>query len=479
MISSVFKIITKRHIKFLLIFALIFTGLALIFGTKIYFPNNVYEQDNTYYVAKTGSDSNPGTVAQPWLTIQKAANAVVAGDTVYVRSGTYNEQINVTSKIGTAIAHISFKVYPSESVVIDSGGRNNIFSIANSTYVTVSGFEMKNSYSFGVLVEGQSSNIIIEDLTIHSIGGSAILCGNDTGLYTPTVHNILIDGCNVYNCCTSGTGETISLITVDNFEITNCLVHDAPVVEGNQQAGIDAKYGCTNGKIHNNEVYDVGCGIYVGNINQGVTSNIDVYNNLIHGCTNIGSTGILLDSENSPISMNNINMYNNILYGNYRGIEVFWEVGVGSTTKTFSIINNTFYHNGGAGLTEIYLADTTGYVNCVVENNLIVGSNDNTLMICNKATSGVMIDHNLFYDAAGYYPQGTDYQDYGTNYIQANPLLVSPETGNFNIAAGSPAIGAGLSILAPAFDFIGTSRPQGMGYDIGAYEYETAPGSAP
>ena len=113
------------------------------------------------------------------------------------------------------------------------------------------------------------------------------------------------------------------MVTVDNFEITNCLVHDTPVVGGNQQAGIDAKYGCTNGKMHNNEVYDVGCGIYIGNTTAGVTSNIDIYNNLIHGCNNIGSTAILLDSENAPISMNNINMYNNIHYGNYRGIDVY------------------------------------------------------------------------------------------------------------------------------------------------------------
>src|SRR5271166_1725311 len=36
----------------------------------------------TYYVAITGSDSNPGTFSQPWKTIQHAADTVVAGDTV-------------------------------------------------------------------------------------------------------------------------------------------------------------------------------------------------------------------------------------------------------------------------------------------------------------------------------------------------------------------------------------------------------------
>ena len=31
-----------------------------------------------YYVAPTGNDSHPGTIAQPWRTIQKAVNTVVA-----------------------------------------------------------------------------------------------------------------------------------------------------------------------------------------------------------------------------------------------------------------------------------------------------------------------------------------------------------------------------------------------------------------
>ena len=35
----------------------------------------------TFFVAPTGSDLNPGTVAAPWQTLQKAANSVHAGDT--------------------------------------------------------------------------------------------------------------------------------------------------------------------------------------------------------------------------------------------------------------------------------------------------------------------------------------------------------------------------------------------------------------
>lgn len=48
-----------------------------------------------YYVSKNGSDSNPGTEAKPWLTIQKAADTLVAGEIVYIKQGTYNERVIV------------------------------------------------------------------------------------------------------------------------------------------------------------------------------------------------------------------------------------------------------------------------------------------------------------------------------------------------------------------------------------------------
>lgn len=42
-----------------------------------------------YYVAPTGSDSAAGTMAAPWATLQKGVNTAVAGDTVWIRGGTY------------------------------------------------------------------------------------------------------------------------------------------------------------------------------------------------------------------------------------------------------------------------------------------------------------------------------------------------------------------------------------------------------
>lgn len=67
-----------------------------------------------FYVAKNGNDNNPGTEVEPWLTIKKAANTLVAGETVYVRAGTYKEQVTVKNS-GNAEKYITglglFKQY--------------------------------------------------------------------------------------------------------------------------------------------------------------------------------------------------------------------------------------------------------------------------------------------------------------------------------------------------------------------------------
>ncbi|GAJ17547.1 unnamed protein product, partial [marine sediment metagenome] len=62
---------------------------CLLLATLVLVP----AQGVTYYVTMSGSDANPGTEAQPWRTIQKAAATLIAADTVYVKVGTYNEKV--------------------------------------------------------------------------------------------------------------------------------------------------------------------------------------------------------------------------------------------------------------------------------------------------------------------------------------------------------------------------------------------------
>src|SRR5262245_11317308 len=71
----------------------------------------------TYYVATTGDNANPGTLAAPLRTIQKAAERARPGDRVLVRGGVYRETVR-PAQSGTAAAPITFQPYNGEAVTI-------------------------------------------------------------------------------------------------------------------------------------------------------------------------------------------------------------------------------------------------------------------------------------------------------------------------------------------------------------------------
>src|SRR4051812_508653 len=71
----------------------------------------------TYYVAPTGSDSAAGSSTAPWKTLQKSADTARAGDTVIVRTGSYNAGMNFYGKSGgTASAPIQFLADPGATI---------------------------------------------------------------------------------------------------------------------------------------------------------------------------------------------------------------------------------------------------------------------------------------------------------------------------------------------------------------------------
>ncbi|WAU83180.1 right-handed parallel beta-helix repeat-containing protein [Streptomyces sp. Qhu-G9] len=77
-------------------------------------------QATDLYVATSGSDSNPGTLAAPLKTIQRAVDLAQAGVTIQVRGGTYAPSTNIQLiKSGTAGQPITLRGYNGERVVID------------------------------------------------------------------------------------------------------------------------------------------------------------------------------------------------------------------------------------------------------------------------------------------------------------------------------------------------------------------------
>lgn len=71
-----------------------------------------------WYVSTGGSNANPGTLARPFQTIQRAATLAQPGDTVFIFGGTYHETV-IPAHSGTASAPITYRPYNSAPVTID------------------------------------------------------------------------------------------------------------------------------------------------------------------------------------------------------------------------------------------------------------------------------------------------------------------------------------------------------------------------
>jgi parallel beta-helix repeat protein len=92
------------------------TAVCTLIGAGLGFPGI---QAATCYVATNGLDGNPGTLAQPFQTIQRAATNMVAGDTCYIRSGVYRETL-MPIHSGSSDAPLTFTCYSNELVIINA-----------------------------------------------------------------------------------------------------------------------------------------------------------------------------------------------------------------------------------------------------------------------------------------------------------------------------------------------------------------------
>src|SRR5688500_2749231 len=108
-------------------------------------------------------------VVNPGDSIQNAVNQAVAGDTVLVRAGTYAQKVSIAGKNGLSNAFVTLKGDPG-AIVDGTGlapvGRQGLITIADSSYIRVDGFEIRNfSHNgtdrtpVGILVQGFGSQL--------------------------------------------------------------------------------------------------------------------------------------------------------------------------------------------------------------------------------------------------------------------------------------------------------------------------------
>ena len=98
----------KNITKFLFAFVLFVTMMLAL---------SMLSSAKEYYVdVNGGKDNSDGSSANPFSTIQKAANVVKPGDTVIIRPGIYYENVELKTN-GTKDAPIVFKAEKFEKPV--------------------------------------------------------------------------------------------------------------------------------------------------------------------------------------------------------------------------------------------------------------------------------------------------------------------------------------------------------------------------
>ena len=112
----------------------------------------------TYYVATNGSDSNSGTLIQPFKTVQHAANLAQPGDTILIRAGTYRETV-VPARSGSVTAPITFAPFENETVVISGA---NLVAPRNWSLASKATYHAAATCALGdgnqIFVDGQMLN---------------------------------------------------------------------------------------------------------------------------------------------------------------------------------------------------------------------------------------------------------------------------------------------------------------------------------
>ncbi len=417
-----------------------------------------------YYVSKTGDDSAAGTEAHPWKTIQKAANTLLAGDTVFIETGTYNERVTIQNS-GTADHFIVFTNYQDAEVTIDGSDItwwrwNGLFDVSGKNFIEISGLRIKNSYYAGIFAEN-SNHINIKNNYIYNTYSSGI------GVWSCS--DVTAQGNEVELACNNGEQECISFSNSYNCEIFNNHIHDNGSGE-NGGEGIDVKQGSHDIRVYQNLVHHLHerIGIYA-DAWDAHTYNIDIFQNEVHHC---GNGGITVQTEMGGL-LENINIYNNLSYYNkWDGIglgSVTADTGVTATpVKQVSIINNTCYKNGSyeGGWGYGILVDNPDAEDVVIRNNIC--SENSAQIGIQRLKSGKEVDHNLLYGnniALG--------AVFGSDSILSDPLFEDAGAFNFHLQGSSPAIDNGSSVDAPDSDFDNNIRPAGSGYDRGAYEHLT------
>jgi parallel beta-helix repeat protein len=399
------------------------SALRLAIAATFVLNVSIRAEAATYYVSLSGSDARScaaaETIGTPKRSIKSALTCLQAGDTLYIRGGTYttsSDVIDNTAPSGTSSTNrVIIAGYPGESVTLQPPNGVHAFLLTiNQQYIETRNlvFDYANDTTDreGIYVSGGAHHIRFFQVEVKNANNFGVVFARGSLGF-----NEFVDGAVHHSGDPAGTsnirGHAFYISCGDNL-IEATRVYDN---EG---------YG-----LH---FYDNGGAL---NVSRNVIRQNRIYNN---GLNHTTAYGVILDWGADNL------VYNNLIFGNNGGVLVY-----GNTTNT-QVYNNTIVGNRNDGVALQYYSSAP-----IIRNNIVDG---NGSAITDYGGTGTpVIDHNL----------------------TSNPLFVNRTSNDFRLMSTSPARDAGAVVPTVENDFDGVARPQNGAYDVGAFEYPLSISSGP
>lgn len=272
-------------------------------------------------------------------------------------------------------------------ITITGANANNLKS-----WIIIDGLRIVHSKWAGI-IGVNCSNITVKNCSTYNTGAS--------GIVVATSNNIKVLNNKVQQACvnpdkTSNTNECITIASVQTFEVAYNTVSDRLEDLSNGGEGIDAKNASSNGSIHHNIVFNLDrVGIYVDAYQKNI-NNIEVYANKVY---NVNGGGITVASEEGGTAKG-IKVHDNLIYNIRKaGIRIAGYLNNGPLQE-IDVYQNTVVNCGqiGGNLENCGLlieATNTANYGFNIRNNIISGSP--VQIRGNNQTFPIVIDNNILF----------------------------------------------------------------------------------
>lgn len=440
-----------------------------------------------------------------WLTNTATwPGGVAAGDTVHL-VGIFTNTLAVGGS-GAALQPITIR-FESGAQFVLPGTTSVAIDLGSHNYLTVDGGVN------GLIQWTNNGTGLSTEAAVSAISG------------TPTIGNLEIKNLVMTNMFIhipnlADTGDLGQTIYLNAGASTNISVHNCKIYEN--RGGIFVAYGGVGAgdwRFYSNEVWYCSWGLACGDTTpNSVLNNVSVHHNRMSGFSrwdtsnnNYHEDGVYLWTAQAGSWMTNLWFYCNTFgpdNGNHATACIFASSLVGDQVYNVNVYNNVFYGNSPAngfisvtgarvfnntfsGPSPVAIMRISGPMS--VLNNII----DNPSAACNvtdanRATYGLTMDYSCYGvtfrqggwgDAMQYMlSQWQSWFGYDAHSLTPLPgtMVMDAAAGNFHIATNSVCVGAGTNLTAYAAlmpgittDFDGKARPAAGAWDIGAYQGST------